>query len=59
VTRILEEVVCHPGMTSAELARALDAPTSSVHAFIRGLSAAGWLYEESHQFYLVPAVTTG
>ena len=56
VTQILEEVVYNPGMTFAELARALDAPKSSVHGFIRGLLAAGWLYEESHRFYLGPAV---
>jgi DNA-binding IclR family transcriptional regulator len=56
VTQILEEVVYNPGMTFAELARALDAPKSSVHGFIRGLLAAGWLYEENHRFYLGPAV---
>jgi DNA-binding IclR family transcriptional regulator len=56
VTRILEEVVYKPGMTFAELARALDAPKSSVHGFIRGLLAAGWLYEDRHRFYLGPAV---
>jgi DNA-binding IclR family transcriptional regulator len=56
VTQILEEVVYNPGMTFAELARALDAPKSSVHGFIRGLLAAGWLYEDNHRFYLGPAV---
>src|SRR5271165_6481217 len=56
VTRILEEVVYNPGMTFAELVRALDAPKSSVHGFIRGLLASGWLYEEQHRFYLGPAV---
>jgi len=56
VTRILEEVVYKPGMTFAELARALDAPRSSVHGFIRGLLAKGWLYETNHRFYLGPAV---
>jgi DNA-binding IclR family transcriptional regulator len=56
VTQILEEVVYNPGMTFAELARALDAPKSSVHGFIRGLLAAGWLYEDNHKFYLGPAV---
>jgi len=56
VTQILEEVVYNPGMTFAELARALDAPKSSVHGFIRGLLAAGWLYEDQHRFYLGPAV---
>ena len=56
VTRILEEVVYKPGMTFAELARALEAPKSSVHGFIRGLLAKGWLYEVDHRFYLGPAV---
>jgi DNA-binding IclR family transcriptional regulator len=56
VTRILEEVVYNPGMTFAELARALDAAKSSVHGFISGLLAKGWLYEVNHRFYLGPAV---
>jgi DNA-binding IclR family transcriptional regulator len=56
VTRILEEVVYTPGMTFAELARALDAPKSSVYGFIQGLLAKGWLYETSRRFYLGPAV---
>ena len=56
VTRILEEVVYKPGMTFAELARALEAPKSSVHGFISGLLAKGWLYELDHRFYLGPAV---
>ena len=56
VTRILEEVVYNPGMTFAELVRALDAPKSSVHGFIRGLLASGWLYQDQHRFYLGPAV---
>ncbi|UKA64384.1 IclR family transcriptional regulator [Arthrobacter sp. FW306-04-A] len=56
VTRIIEEVVYNPGMSFAELARVLDAPKSSVHGFIRGLLAAGWLHEDNHRFYLGPAV---
>lgn len=56
VTRILEEVVYSPGMSFAELARALDAPKSSVYGFIRGLLATGWLYESERRFYLGPAV---
>jgi DNA-binding IclR family transcriptional regulator len=56
VTRILEEVVYSPGMTFAELVRALDAPKSSIHGFIRGLLAKGWLHQEQHRFYLGPAV---
>lgn len=56
VTQILEEVVYHPGMTFAELVRALGAAKSSVHGFIQGLLAKGWLYEEQRRFYLGPAV---
>lgn len=56
VTQILEEVVYRPGMTFAELVRALGAAKSSVHGFIRGLLAKGWLYEDQHRFYLGPAV---
>ena len=43
-------------MTFAELVRALSAAKSSVHGFIRGLVAKGWLYENEHRFYLGPAV---
>jgi DNA-binding IclR family transcriptional regulator len=56
VTRILEEVVYRPGMTFGEVARAVDAPKSSVHGFISGLLANGWLYEQDRRFYLGPAV---
>lgn len=56
IARIVELVVYTPGMTFAEVARALDAPKSSVHGFIRGLLANGWLYEQDHRFYLGPAV---
>ena len=56
VTQILEEVVYHPGMTFVELVRALGAAKSTVHGFIRGLVAMGWLYEDQHRFYLGPAV---
>ena len=41
-----------PGMTFGELARALDAPKSSVHGFMSGLLAQGWLYEADHRLYL-------
>src|SRR5262245_19690716 len=56
VTRILEEVVYNPGITFSELVRVLGASKSSVHGFIRGLLAKGWLYEEQRGFYLGPAV---
>lgn len=56
VTKIVEEVVYSPGITFAEMARALDAPKSSVHGFIRGLLAAGWLHQEGGHFYLGPTL---
>lgn len=56
VTQILEEVVYRPGMTFAELTRALEAPKSSVYGFIQGLLARGWLHEDDRHFYLGPAV---
>jgi DNA-binding IclR family transcriptional regulator len=56
VTRILEMVVYRPGIMFAELARALEAPKSSVHGFTQGLLANGWLYEQDRRFYLGPAV---
>jgi DNA-binding IclR family transcriptional regulator len=56
VTQILEEVTYRPGITFTELARALDAPKSSVHGFVRGLLAKGWLYESDKCFYLGPAI---
>lgn len=56
ITGILETVVYRPGIRFAELVRALDAPMGSVHGFISGLLASGWLYEQDHRFYLGPAV---
>jgi DNA-binding IclR family transcriptional regulator len=56
VTRILEEVVYKSGMTFVELVRALGAAKSSVHGFMRGLRAIGWLYENDGRYYLGPAV---
>lgn len=56
VTEILEQVVYHPGMTFAELARRFGAPKSSIYGFTQGLLAAGWLYEQDRRIYLGPAV---
>jgi DNA-binding IclR family transcriptional regulator len=56
VTRILEEVVYNPGMTFTELVSAVGAAKSSVHGFLGGLLAKGWLYQTDHRFYLGPAV---
>ncbi len=55
VTRILEEVVYRPGISYAELTRALEAPKSSVYGFIRGLLDTDWLVEQDHRLYLGPA----
>jgi DNA-binding IclR family transcriptional regulator len=56
ITQIVETVVYRPGIRFTELVRALDAPMGSVHGFISGLLANGWLYEQDHRFYLGPAV---
>ena len=56
VTRILEEVVYRPGMTFGDLSHTVDAPKSSVHGFVSGLLAQGWLHEADGRFYLGPAV---
>ena len=56
MTQILEAVVYRPGPTFSELARVLDAPKGSVHGFISGLLANGWLYEQDHRFFLGPAI---
>jgi DNA-binding IclR family transcriptional regulator len=56
VTQILEEVVYNPGMTFSDLVRLLGAAKSSVHGFISGLLANGWLYSTDGRFYLGPAV---
>jgi len=52
VTQILEEVLYRPGITLTELARALDAPKSSVHGFVGGLLAQDWLHEDDRRFFL-------
>ena len=56
VTQILEEVVYSPGITFSELARKLDTAKSSMHGFLQGLLANGWLYEDRGHFYLGAAV---
>jgi DNA-binding IclR family transcriptional regulator len=52
VTRILEELAYRPGSTFAELTRAVGAPKSSMHGFVRGLVADEWLVEDDHRLYL-------
>lgn len=56
VTQLLEEVVYHPGITFSELVAALGAAKSSVHGFIGGLQARGWLHEDRGHYYLGPAL---
>lgn len=56
MTSIVEQVVYCPGITFVELARAVGAPKSSVHGFIRGLLAAGWLRQDDTRFYIGPAM---
>lgn len=56
VTLILEAVVARPGLTFSDLVRTLGAAKSSVHGFVQGLLANGWLHEERGQFYLGPAL---
>lgn len=56
VTQIVEEVVAQPGITFSEIARTLGAAKSSVHGFLWGLVARGWLVEQDGGFYVGPAV---
>lgn len=56
VTQMIEQIVYQPGMTFAQLARAVAAPKSSVYGFMQGLLATGWLYEQDRRLYLGPAV---
>jgi len=52
VTRILELIAYHPGITLTEITQALDVPKSSIRKFVRGLEATGWLYNDDHHIYL-------
>jgi DNA-binding IclR family transcriptional regulator len=56
VTEIIEQVVYNPGMTFSDLVKVLGAAKSSVHGFISGLLANGWLHSDNGRFYLGPAV---
>lgn len=56
VTQIVEEVVAQPGISFSEIARSLGAAKSSVHGFLKGLVARGWLLERDGGFYVGPAV---
>lgn len=52
VMQILEEPAYRPGSTFAELTRAVGAPKSSMHGFVRGLVADEWLVEDDRRLYL-------
>jgi DNA-binding IclR family transcriptional regulator len=60
VIRVLEEVVFSPGITFGDLSRKLDVPKSTLHGFVEGLLASGWLFEHSdhsrNHLFLGPAV---
>jgi len=60
VARVMEEVVFRPGMTFGELMKVVDMPKSSLHGFVEGLLANGWLHEQQdgsqYRLYLGPAV---
>jgi DNA-binding IclR family transcriptional regulator len=56
VTEILEQVAYNPGITFSELSRKMDAAKSSVHGFVSGLLAKGWLYQHEDGLYTGPTV---
>ncbi|PRZ44129.1 IclR family transcriptional regulator [Antricoccus suffuscus] len=57
ITRILEEVAsARGGRTLADLARALDAPKSSVQGFVNGLIDAGYIEEQDRRYFIGPAI---
>lgn len=60
VARLIEEIVYRPGMTFGELMKVTDLPKSTLHGFVEGLLANGWLYEQrdgsQYRLHLGPAV---
>jgi DNA-binding IclR family transcriptional regulator len=60
VARLIEEIVYRPGMTFSELMKITDLPKSTLHGFVEGLLANGWLYEQrdgsQYRLHLGPAV---
>lgn len=60
VVQILEAVVHRPGTTFGELSRSLDMPKSTLHGFLNGLLANGWVYEQQdgsqYRLFLGPGV---
>ncbi|MGW6461910.1 IclR family transcriptional regulator, partial [Streptomyces sp. NPDC055078] len=58
VVRILEAVSTSPGgLSLADLAKAIDAPKSSLHGFANGLVYAGYLMEHDQRYFLGPGPT--
>lgn len=55
VAELLEAAVARPGSSLTELARAVDAPVSSVQKLVDGLVAVGYLDEEHRRYSLGPA----
>ena len=55
-TQIVEQVAYHPGMSFADLVRAVGAARSSVHGFVSGLLKTGWLYQHDGGYYLGPTI---
>jgi DNA-binding IclR family transcriptional regulator len=60
VMRILELIIASDerGMRLGELATALQAPKSSLHALVKGLLAAGYLRDEGARYLLGPAFSS-
>jgi DNA-binding IclR family transcriptional regulator len=57
IAAILESVAASPdGMRLGELTGELDAPKSSVHGLVRGLTAIGYLAQRDGRYLLGPAV---
>ncbi|MFP5021718.1 IclR family transcriptional regulator [Pseudonocardia phyllosphaerae] len=55
VAGLLEAATRRPGSTLSRLARAVDAPVSSVQKLVDGLVAAGYLDEDDRRYTLGPA----
>ena len=56
VSDILEQVTYNPGMTFSQLTRKVGGAKSSLHGFISGLLARGWLHQSEGRFYLGPTM---
>lgn len=60
VARLIEEIVYNPGMTFGDLMKKTELPKSTLHGFVEGLLANGWLHEQrdgsQYRLHLGPAV---